>query len=486
MELSKIKQRLEILWQEVEKLEAESPSPGGTTNYNELSNKPQIEGTTLSGNKTAAQLGLATSSALNTVISNFEDLITPDNITVEDDGELPSSIDSRLALHQPIMLNHTVYYFYDESGVDYNYFAVDISGAYPKLSYAQIFKENSRVHFYNFVTDTVPTNNSDNFITSGGTYTALANKQDSLSTAQLNAANSGITSAKVEQYDKDTAGLVGAVDSGAKNALNITLDSGSGDGLTWVVNPDKSVTVSGENTGASTKQLHLIGSSYVPNKWKGMKITGFSGGNGSSSTFKITVYYSNNGTSYASENSFYNNSSSTIIGNYDYIRISLEVVSGYSFDGSYTFYPMICTKAQWDVSHTYKPYLPSLQDINTWVEYECFYPAGAGSYFDGDTSSVKVKVNRALKRCVADISLTAIAEITTSTNAFNFGTISGISNNTEIRPGALARAMVVSKADNYTAVISKAPSNATLAFFVSAGTIASGTSFSCQLSWDFV
>lgn len=32
---------------------------GGTTNYNQLSNRPQIEGVTLSGNKSASDLGLA-------------------------------------------------------------------------------------------------------------------------------------------------------------------------------------------------------------------------------------------------------------------------------------------------------------------------------------------------------------------------------------------------------------------------------------------
>ena len=31
---------------------------GGTTNYNELSNRPQIESTTLTGNKSASDLGL--------------------------------------------------------------------------------------------------------------------------------------------------------------------------------------------------------------------------------------------------------------------------------------------------------------------------------------------------------------------------------------------------------------------------------------------
>lgn len=31
---------------------------GGTTNYNQLSNRPQINGTTLTGNKSASDLGL--------------------------------------------------------------------------------------------------------------------------------------------------------------------------------------------------------------------------------------------------------------------------------------------------------------------------------------------------------------------------------------------------------------------------------------------
>ena len=57
----KLKQQLEILWAEVLRLERESPEPGpgGTTNYNELSNKPSINGVELNGNKTLTQLGIA-------------------------------------------------------------------------------------------------------------------------------------------------------------------------------------------------------------------------------------------------------------------------------------------------------------------------------------------------------------------------------------------------------------------------------------------
>lgn len=35
---------------------------GGTSNYNDLSNKPKINGVTLSGNKTSADLGIDTVS----------------------------------------------------------------------------------------------------------------------------------------------------------------------------------------------------------------------------------------------------------------------------------------------------------------------------------------------------------------------------------------------------------------------------------------
>lgn len=51
--------------------------------------------------------------------------------------------------------------------------------------------------------------------------TALSAKQDSLTTAQMNAADSGITSAKVTQYDKDSAAVAWGVDNGAKNIANI-------------------------------------------------------------------------------------------------------------------------------------------------------------------------------------------------------------------------------------------------------------------------
>lgn len=63
-----IKQRLEILYEMVENLEREGGGggQGGTDNYNDLSNKPQINSITLSGNKSLADLGIAAASTTYT------------------------------------------------------------------------------------------------------------------------------------------------------------------------------------------------------------------------------------------------------------------------------------------------------------------------------------------------------------------------------------------------------------------------------------
>ena len=46
---------------------------GGTSDYTELTNKPQIEGVTLSGNKTASDLGLATENDIPTDLADLND-----------------------------------------------------------------------------------------------------------------------------------------------------------------------------------------------------------------------------------------------------------------------------------------------------------------------------------------------------------------------------------------------------------------------------
>ena len=63
--ISQIRQRLEILYQEVDRLEA-GGGGGDTGDYNDLTNKPKINSVTLSGNKSLADLGIAPASTTYT------------------------------------------------------------------------------------------------------------------------------------------------------------------------------------------------------------------------------------------------------------------------------------------------------------------------------------------------------------------------------------------------------------------------------------
>lgn len=65
-------------------LRGNSGGGGGTSNYNDLSNRPQINGNTLSGNKTAAALGLAAA---------------PVEVTVSDDGAVTQALDPGKIYH---------------------------------------------------------------------------------------------------------------------------------------------------------------------------------------------------------------------------------------------------------------------------------------------------------------------------------------------------------------------------------------------------
>lgn len=163
--ISQIRQRLEILYQMVDELEA-GGGGGGTTNYNDLSNKPSINNQVLTGNKTLSELGAATPSDITQAFA-------PSTIELEEGGTFPSGSRSLLTEHKPLNVNDDQYYFLEETGVDYLYGSMPTSGAYPSLSYLRIMKSSFAVEFHNTEIDTVPTENSDNLITSGAVYDAV-------------------------------------------------------------------------------------------------------------------------------------------------------------------------------------------------------------------------------------------------------------------------------------------------------------------------
>lgn len=136
------------------------PTQLGTTNYNNLINKPQINGVDLIGNKTGAQLGLASQADLEDYATN-------------------ASVVAGLATKQDA------------------------------LSSSQLQAVNSGI--------------TSELVTQIGTNTsAIAGKQDALSSSQLSAVNSGITSEDVEQIstNKNNISSLLLSDTGKTGDLN--------------------------------------------------------------------------------------------------------------------------------------------------------------------------------------------------------------------------------------------------------------------------
>ena len=149
----------------VESIE-EGGGGAGTMNYNELENQPSINGIVLVGNKTGADLGLASQSDLEDYATN-------------------ASVVAGLATKQDA------------------------------LSSSQLQAVNSGI--------------TSALVTQIGTNTsAIAGKQDALSSSQLQAVNSGITSALVTQIGTNTSAIAGkqdALSSSQLQAVNSGIDS---------------------------------------------------------------------------------------------------------------------------------------------------------------------------------------------------------------------------------------------------------------------
>ena len=189
--------------------------------------------------------------------------------------------------------------------------------------------------------DASPTASSTNLVESGGVATALAGKQATLTTAQQAAADSGITSAKVAQYDKDSAATAELVDVGAKNRAHPEQYIKA----TWI---DFSVddsepgeyrvffgTLLSTDTDATTCAVRL----------------GLSGGGFVSDSIQCDRG---------------NNVSVPIVATdkFNYVRIYYSDNNAHSSGDSATINDiMLCTAADWAVSQQFVPYCPTMAEM---------------------------------------------------------------------------------------------------------------------------
>lgn len=214
----------------------------GTTNYNELDNKPQINSVTLSGNKSSSDLGL-------------QDAIS-------EEAPISASYVSGLA-------------------------TVATTGAYSDLSGLPTLGTAAAAAATDFATAAQGSkaDEADTAISTAATGfasldarldsmdTTISGKQGALSSTQLDAVNSGIDSTKVAQIESNKTNiLLSEQMNGKKNYFNNSLSSGSSGNITYTVNPDKSITFT--TSGAVTTESYIDLEASIGNKYVGKWLCG--------------------------------------------------------------------------------------------------------------------------------------------------------------------------------------------------------------------
>lgn len=274
-------------------LTATGGGSGGTTNYNDLSNKPQINGNTLSGDKTSAQLGLASASDIPTVpitaIQKNGTGITPVsgtvNITVPttaaDVSALPDTTKYAAALS--LTINSSTYVMTgqlkDQNGdnlgtaqtIDLPLESVVVGGSYNSQTKKVVLTlqngntiEFSVADLVSGLQTELSASNKLNpaYINYDSTHRAVSDtekstwngKQNALSSAQLDAVNSGITAAKVTAFEAKQDAIT------SNNKLSADLVDDAATANKFVTAADKTAWNAKQN---AIDSLHMLDADLV-------------------------------------------------------------------------------------------------------------------------------------------------------------------------------------------------------------------------------
>lgn len=200
--------------------------------------------------------------------------------------------------------------------------------------------------------DSTPTANSTNPVTSGGVKTDQ-DRQDALEA-------------------QDRAALVELVDNGAKNLiLNAMTTDITSRGVTATVNADKSITLTG--VSESSNDFLLIYDFYSPSAASSTtnSIPAKTGvpmvckGTGNASVRVQVISYNSSDDITVPSNNMNDNE---FVLEKAYVTYRLWISKAADFTTPVTIYPMVCTKAAWDISRSYQPYRPSYDELIARIE----------------------------------------------------------------------------------------------------------------------
>lgn len=163
--------------------------------------------------------------------------------------------------------------------------------------------------------------------------------------------------------DEDRAALVELVDGGAKNLIQNRETTRTVSGVTFTVNSDGSVSLSGTASANITSYLIVSSQSIFD---ESCVLSGCPSG-GSDGTYKLDmlaggggggVLVSDYGTGALIDWTLF------VSGTFS---VRIRIANGTDTTGL-IFKPMLCTKAAWDISHQYVPHRPSYDELIARIE----------------------------------------------------------------------------------------------------------------------
>lgn len=404
----------------------------GTDNYNELSNKPQINGNALTGNKTGANLGLQDAiTSESKLSSDLVDDTGAENLFVSSTEKStwggkqdPATTLSGYGITDAYTKTETGTQITNAIG------ALDVSSVGGSGKYISAISEtDGKISATAETMDTTPTSGSEKAVTSGAVYTALASKQDALTTAQLDAVNSGITA---EKLTADETALGEVINGGAAGTKNLFDMSGAqtfdvtGYGVHCTINKSTGViTLDGTNqdkkcTGSfnikvsdSTSLGLIAGTVY--------KLT-CDGYTTSDTTIGIYVYTS--GVTPEAQFDTYNHTELAWNSSWEQSNgFRLFVRSG-TVVNNITLRPMLCRKTLYDANPEFEPYAPAKTNVEITPALVELVDGGAKNVLQFDAVS-RASYNGVDFTYNADGSVTVNAASSASDNAFCYLNLDG-------------------------------------------------------------
>lgn len=450
----------------------------GTDNYNELTNKPSINGTVLSGNKTAANLGLQPEIKESSKLSSYlvddsnssQKFVSPSDI--ENWNSKQNAISDLAAIRSGAAAGATAVQAADMSAalaakVDSSEFTTDQQrqeeeiGVVANAGAKNIFDIqapaaeqrittvlnpdggitiscNTAVWATRNVIADIPagdyicslfvdavtigggafaffvnqsndqsawtelyrksiasTGRTDELISVSQKYLRITTNINNSDTAATNSATirlmlrpAAITDPTFQPYaktnreltilsDEDRASLVELVDEGAKNICDWAATTSTISGVTFTVNGDKTVSVSGTATARAQKALQFT----VPSTLKAGRyvLSGCPSGGEQSGTILYCLYIWDKtvGTRVASGDDTGNGLEFDWIPDASHTySITIDVRSGTNASGL-IFKPMICIAADYAISPAFVPYRPSWQEM--WEMIQALQSGGAST-----------------------------------------------------------------------------------------------------------